>query len=262
MSTPGRFLFGGQVVAAGVRLERPRFREVRAALVLPGIGGDASVRDGPAVLAGLVRFAHASSRVIGEQDGNTCRTRVSCVIHGLEMPGVLRADRLAAELTSTHGDGHAFHEDTLTVEGLRVDGHPYQVNAPLLQTVRSGPTLAQLKSAVARDPAAARSVTESAGGGLVCSLVEGRAAETAGEPHRGSPGLSGIRLSDGRPLGGLSRRFEMDGNTVDVFLGEYRVGERSRRLTMLRVDFEPTGQAAEPRHGSLVFLEIRIDAGA
>lgn len=241
MSTPARFLFGGQVVAAGVRLERPRFREVRAGLVLPGIGGDASVRDGPAVLAGLVRFAHASSRVIGDQDGNTCRTRVSCVIHGLEMPGVLRADRLAAELSSTHGDGHAFHEDTLTVEGLRVDGHPYQVNAPLLQTVRSGPTLAQLKSAVARDAAAARSVSESAGGGLVCSLVEGRAAETAGGP---------------------SRRFEMDGNSVDVFLGEYRVGERSRRLTMLRVDLEPSGQAAEPRQGSLVFLEIRIDAGA
>jgi hypothetical protein len=236
--TSSRVLFGGAAVAAGVRLERPRYREVRGAVVLPGIGGEASVRDGPSVLAGLVRFGHASSRVIGEQDAGGGRTRVSCVIHGLDMPGVLRADRLAAELSSTSGPDHAFHEDSLTVEGLRVDGHPYQVNAELLRAIRTGPTLDRLREVVGRDPVAARAVSETGPGELVCSLVEARAQ-------------------------GAARRFAMDSTMVQVSLGEYAIGERQRRLTMVRVELEPVaGQspAAEARQGAILFLELAIDA--
>jgi hypothetical protein len=225
--TSSRVLFGGAAVAAGVRLERPRYREVRGAVVLPGIGGEASVRDGPSVLAGLVRFGHASSRVIGEQDAG-----------GVDMPGVRRADRLAAELSSTSGPDHAFHEDSLTVEGLRVDGHPYQVNAELLRAIRTGPTLDRLREVVGRDPVAARAVSETGPGELVCSLVEARAQ-------------------------GAARRFAMDSTMVQVSLGEYAIGERQRRLTMVRVELEPVaGQspAAEARQGAILFLELAIDA--
>lgn len=152
---------------------------------------------------------------------------------------MLRADLLSAELRSTYTDHHSFHEQIVKVAGLEVDGEGWAVDASLLATVRSCSTLAELKSAAAASPDLSRSMVETRSGDLACYLVAPSGAGPTPPP--------------------MPRVVERGATRHRVFLGEYVIAERQRRLTMLRVEMEPLAGDPQARQGSLTFLELRIN---
>jgi hypothetical protein len=265
---PRRFLFHAEAVAYGARIDAPRLREVKAAIALPSIGGNAHAHANAHDPQALVRFDYAVSSVSGERRGKAYETRAACTLEGVEVAGVLRADVLAAVLTSRYVDGHSFHEESVTVKGLTVNGQAYEVDASALNGVRKCPTLATLKATLARDP------------GLAATFLKtGGPANAKGQPVETSSGELACFLLEPR-LGQkpASLQFEAKGRKFQIVLGEYMIGERERRLTLLRVVLGPatlpppsrppkggaapmmlTKEGEPPSDDSLVFAEMRIN---
>ena len=263
---PHRFLFHAEAVAYGARIEAPRLREVKAAIALPTVGGRAHAFAEAHDPRALVRFDYAVSSVSGERHGDAYETRAACTLEGVEVAGILRADVLGTVLTSRYVDGHSFYEKSVIVEGLSVNGQACDLDASTLDSVRKAPTFATLKAALGRDA------------GLAASFLKaGGPADAKGQPVETSSGQLACFLVE--PRQGAPLQFEVDGRQFRVFLGEYVIAERERRLTLLRVDLGPPAppppppsrapkgggapklalKAAPPSEGSLVFAESRIN---
>src|SRR5262245_45406218 len=224
MPPESRFIFNGGVVALGAFLDQPRRREVRGAVALPDVGGRASVQEGPPNLNGIVHYMYASSGVSGERIGDEYETRGTCTMEGLEVGDYLRADLLSGVLTSRYADHHRFHEESVTLKGLWINGEDIPLRARMLDIVRSCPTRSDLHARAKRDglfttdliavgtPREAGKLIETKSGDLGCFLFE---------PHY--------------------RRFERNGIRYEIFIGELVVQDKQRRLNLLRIEAHPVG---------------------
>jgi hypothetical protein len=247
MTLERRFLYHGEVVAYAARLDQPRLRDVKGAVALPGAGGRASVLE-PSDPGALVRFDYAASSVSGERYGDAYETRVTCSIEGLDVGGVLRADLLSAVLTSSYASEHHFCEESVTLKGLWADGESRDADAQVLTSVRACPTLARLRSAAVHDARLHRSLA-----------AAGTPFDAAGQPRLTSAGDVACHLFDPPQL-----RFRSGATDYHVFLGEYLIAERQRRLTLLRIEMTPSTVRegrGDPvsREGTVVLLELRVN---
>ncbi|HWM84538.1 MAG TPA: hypothetical protein VNO33_01845 [Kofleriaceae bacterium] len=233
-----RFLFHGEVVAFGARLSQPHRRQVRGAVALPNVGGRANVNADPPDLGGLVRYDSASSSVSGESyeykrdkgSETEYETRATASMEGLELGDFLRVDFMSTVLKVVYVDRHRFHEESVMLRGLWVQGKgdiPVQ-NSRMLTAVRDCPTYEALESRVkdknllaqnlvcAGTPKDSGQVLVTRSEDFVCYLFE---------PH--------------------FIEFETDTTKYQVFLGEYRVSRRQRRLTMMRIEARPLGSGSQ-----------------
>jgi hypothetical protein len=241
-----RFIFNGEVVAFGAVLARPRRREVRGAVALPGPGGRVSSQEGPPDLGDIARFDYANSSVSGERYRNEegdkeFETRATCTMAGLEVGDFLRADLVSAALTSRFVRHHRFHEEVVTLRGLWINGQDIIVRPTMLDTVRKCPTLGSFKERARKDglitsdcvcpgtPREGGKVVQTSSGDLVCYLLE---------PHY--------------------IPFERGGTRFEIFLGEYLIHERERRLTMIRIEARPiAGGGHGPDRGDVARAAMR-----
>lgn len=246
MAGPSPFVFHGGVFPFEARLDGGRpVHFMRGTVALPRVGGVFTEDDGPWVLPpigsatpGTIR--RVQRRVTGEGDARRSTTRVTCAIEGLVLPGLMTAERLQAGLTSTFdGERHSFEEE-VTVEGLKIDRKAYQVDEAVLGRVR-GRSLAQLRDTVRADPA------------LVPHAIDGDDAEPAAAA---SGNLACFLVQPHEPL-----RFAKGSTELDVVVGEYSIGDRQRRLTMLRIEMKPHAAATDAafQQGSVVFMELLVN---
>jgi hypothetical protein len=247
MAVQRRFLYHGEVVAYAARLDQPRLRDVRGAVALPGTGGRVSLLE-TSDPGALVRFDYAASSVSGERYGEAYETRATCSIEGLDVCGVLRVDLLSAVLTSSYVHEHAFHEETVTLKGLWADGEYRSTDSQVLTRVRACPTLSKLRAAATEDERLRKSLA-----------AAGTPFDGAGMPRPTAAGDLACHLFDPGNL-----RFRVESTIYDVFLGEYLIAERQRRLTMLRVEMKPAeglaaGGEASSLDGTVILLELRIN---
>jgi hypothetical protein len=247
MTPERRFLYHGEVVAYAAHLDQPRLRDVKGAVALPGAGGRASALE-PSDPGALVRFDYAASSVSGERYGDAYETRVTCSIEGLDVGGVLRADLLSAVLTSSYVSDHHFCEEAVTLKGLWANGEYRDADAQVLTSVRACPTLARLRSAAVHDVRLHRSLA-----------AAGTQFEPAGQPRLTSAGDIACHLFDPPHL-----RFRAGATDYQVFLGEYLISERQRRLTLLRIEMAPStprDARGDPvaREGTVILLELRVN---
>jgi hypothetical protein len=257
MPVASSFLFHGEVFPFGAQLEQPRVRNVKGAVALPRVGGELRIADGPWDLGALgsfsaqpARVARVTSEASGEGNAASSRTHVACTIEGLELPGILKADRLSADITSTFVNGrHSFVQDVV-LDGLELDGQAgqYVMRRHVLDAVQASPTVADLRLRMNSDAAVMDNCVNAGTNGtgdVACFLLEPTVNNTVQR----------------MPLTIIKGDTE-----VDVFVGEYLVAAQSRRLTMLRIEMKPAAasaaaaaRAAAPQNGSMVFLELVIN---
>ncbi len=246
MAVQRRFLYHGEVVAYAARLDQPRLRDVKGAVALPGTGGRVSLLE-TCDPGALVRFDYAASSVSGERYGEAYETRATCSIEGVDVCGVLRVDLLSAVLTSSYVHEHAFHEETVTLKGLWANGEYRGTDSQVLTRVRACPTLSKLKVAASEDERLRKSLA-----------AAGTSFDGAGRPRPTGAGDLACHLFEPGSL-----RFRVASTSYEVFLGEYLIAERQRRLTMLRVEMKPAEGAAaagaESVEGTVILLELRIN---
>lgn len=243
---PQSFWFHGNAVVFAGHLRAPidETLEVLGATALPATGGLASATVDRFEHRSLVRFERGSSAVAGRASehsgGTTYDTMVTSTIEGLDILGVVTADRVVARLVSIHSGDHTEPEilplgssfTNLRVAGVPVDLVPHD---PLL---KHGTYAAVAKS---------------------CS---GRVVGGDGAPLK-KPATGELRTMDWK-LGEPSPEFEdrlmltplFDAVTSGapagleasgpgwlrlagfgtIYFGEYLLTRFSRRLTMVRVE--------------------------
>lgn len=139
-----RYRFHGFAVAAAGRITKP-FTEVieaQAATALPQLGGHGTARVAGFKRREALQFDLATSEVTGEEcpceiHGWTAATRIQSTLEGLNIFGVITADRVVASLLSTAIPG--CDEPSVKLlgtrfEGLKIAGIPIDVelSVPIL----------------------------------------------------------------------------------------------------------------------------------
>ena len=192
----------------------------RASAALSTIGGHASAEERAFHFQDFVCFKSAHTFVSGKhRRDDTYVTHASTVVKGLNILGVVTADKIVSRLTSVHSprepEGHIVAEDS-RFEGLRINGQDVKVilRHDLLVECR---TFADLMRGIAGDKKSGRIVAFEEGGRVaVCSLVE--KIETK--------------------LGGVDTKqhvIEVK-NFGKIFLAEVFASPGMRTLTMLRLE--------------------------
>lgn len=235
------FIYHGDVVAFGARLDRPRRREVRGTVALTRVGGQASVREDALNLDGRVRFKYASSAASGDSymaDGNeTHETRTTCTLEGLEFAGVVRADFVSATLVSTFtNDQHRFVEETVSMRGLWVNGRDRGLE-------RRTPH-------IPKEPCGLEDIKRHAQNhGHLASRLEDLHTRPDGSPSSHCGKL--VQTSNGHLACYLLEpsyiAFDRNGIRYELFLGEYLIYDQQRRLTMLRIESHPLPETKAAR---------------
>ena len=235
------FVYHGDVVAFGARLDRPRRREVRGTVALTRVGGQASVREEALNLDDRVRFKYASSAASGDSymaggDVETHETRTTCTVEGLEFAGVVRADFVSATLVSTFTNQHRFIEETVSMRGLWVNGRDR--------------ALERRKPHIPDGPCGLEDIKRHAQKhGHMASRLEDlhTGAEGAPSPHCGKL----VQTKSGHLACYLLEpsyiAFERNGILYELFLGEYLIYDQQRRLTMLRIESHPLPETKAAR---------------
>ena len=262
-----RFIFHGNAAAIGGRIVRPAdvIIDSPVSSSLTVVGGRTQSKSGPAKFGDWVSIGSAASSAEGifddlqqqvefsyhriEQDTLAMTTRVSADVTELsvdEKPN-LRIKRVHAGLTSRSpaGSGEpsiAIDKDT-TIEGVTIDGIGLNVELAL-STFQRYDTRSKLLTA-ADDPEFVRSSGSSL---FMTSPTGGVAAPPAGRLLRGYGTIYATLVKSitwsGQPFAGAT----IDNNVVTIpnfgkiFFGELIITERSRRLTMARLELgSPTG---------------------
>lgn len=136
---PSRFRFHGQAIAAGGRIHHPfhEFIETQAASALPEIGGHGSAESSKFRYRDILRFDHARTEVTGSRtegpNGKPIhKTLVRARVDGLDIMGVVTADRVELRLVSftddEPGDEPCFKFTGSYFENLRIAGVPVKVH--------------------------------------------------------------------------------------------------------------------------------------
>ena len=231
MASPEPFVFHGGIFPFQARVEGARpTTQVKGHFAVPSVGGDFSADDGPWDLAdvggrGPGRIERVEIVVLGKGDSSDSETVVECTLSGVALPRVT-ATTLSARLVSRF-DGvlHAFEAEVAAVD-LEIDQKPYQVNRTLLASLQ-------------RKPAA-----------TIRNMASLGAASFA--PINGpDTNLACFVVQPAQPASAVS----------DVVVGEYAIGERDRRLTMLRMPSAApaAGATASSRGGSVVLLQVFVN---
>jgi hypothetical protein len=232
MSTPPPprgFYFHASALALGGHVARP-YREpleAQGSAVLPVVGGRGSARVGAYRFRDFVSFRSATTTVDGASGPDGAppfRTEATVTVEGLDIGGVVTADRIHAQLVSEHrGDDR----DTPFVirasfENLRIAG----------AEVRPKPHARLFESATAR------ALREWQGRSRELRDVLGRPLDIVDR----QPVLTSLFAPPDAPSGGRGEggwgifvpRFGM------VYLGELSVVAGERRLTMIRTEVVAT----------------------
>lgn len=125
-----RFQFGAEGVAIGGYLERPvdELIESQAATTLSPVGGYGSARVDNFRYRELISVKSARTVVAGrgalQHDSPVFSTLATTIVEGLDIMGVVTADRVVARLTITQRDGALpeFSVEGSHFQGLRVKG--------------------------------------------------------------------------------------------------------------------------------------------
>jgi hypothetical protein len=192
----------------------------RASAALSTIGGHASAEERAFHFQDFVCFKSAHTFVSGKhRRDDTYVTHASTVVKGLNILGMVTAERIVSRLTSVHSprepEGHIIADDS-RFEGLRINGQDVKVTLrhDLLVKCR---TFADLTKGIAGDKKSGRIVAFEEGGKVaVCSLVE--KIETK--------------------LGGVDAKQHLIEvkNFGKIFLAEVFISPGTRTLTMLRLE--------------------------
>ena len=136
---PSRFRFHGHAIGAGGRIHHPfhEFIDIQAASVLPEIGGHGSSHSHDFRYRDILRFDHAhtevtGSRVDGPSGKPTHKSLVRARVDGLDIMGMVTADRVEARVvsfTDDDADGEPCFKFTGSYfENLRIAGVPVKVH--------------------------------------------------------------------------------------------------------------------------------------
>jgi hypothetical protein len=192
----------------------------RASAALPTIGGHAMAEERAFHFQDFVCFKSAHTFLSGKhRRDDTYVTHASTVVKGLNILGMVTAEKIVSRLTSVHSprepEGHIIAEDS-RFEGLKINGQDVKVTLrhDLLVKCR---TFADLTKGIAGDKKSGRIVAFEEGGKVaVCSLVE--KIETK---------LSGVDAKQ--------HLIEVK-NFGKIFLAEVFTSPGTRTLTMLRLE--------------------------
>lgn len=138
---PSRFRFHGYAIGAAGQIRKPfsEVIEVQAASALPQIGGHGSARTAHFKYREILQFELAHTEVTGgpcdcdrDSDKTSFSTRINSTVEGLNILGMVTADRVVATLSSTYtaaSDGEPSVRLIGTrFENLRIAGIPIDVD--------------------------------------------------------------------------------------------------------------------------------------
>lgn len=147
--------------------------KAKASTSLPTIGGHAAAHHAEFSFRNLVSFKNAHTHVSGRRVRDEYLTHASTIIEGLNVEGVLTADRITCNLSSTHSREHP--EPLILAHGskfenLRIKGQP--VNITLRdELLQDCDTLEKLRNHVARERQSGK-IRRYDDGAVICTLVE------------------------------------------------------------------------------------------
>jgi len=190
----------------------------QASASLSQIGGNATAQVEDFHHQDFVSFKSAHTHISGKRRRDeTFVTHASTVIEGLDILGVVRAERIVCRLTSIHNhkekEGHIIAEDS-RFDGLRISGEDVKVilRHDLLVKCK---TFDDLAKGIASDAKSGK-IAETNDGVAICSLVE--KIETK---------LKGVDVK---------RHLIEVPNFGKIFLAEIYAEPGTRTLTMLRLE--------------------------
>ena len=136
---PSRFRFHGHAIGAGGRIHNPfqEIIEIQAASALPEIGGYGAARSTSFRYREILQFDAAHSEVTGSRTSNgdgsgVFNTLIKSTVENLNIMGMITADRVVANLVSTHDGGPesepSFKLSGTRFENLKVAGVPVKVD--------------------------------------------------------------------------------------------------------------------------------------
>lgn len=137
---PSRFRFHGNAIGAAGRISKPfsDVIEVQAAAALPQIGGYGSARSAGFKYREILHFDLAHSEVTGSPgrtDGVNAvfETRITSTVEGLNIMGMVTADRVVATLASKYTTPTSDGEPSVRLigtrfENLKIAGIPVEVD--------------------------------------------------------------------------------------------------------------------------------------
>jgi hypothetical protein len=168
------FHAGGQAFSAEFTRPVPYQVPALAAAFLPTIGGHGQARVDDYDVPRLVKFKSAHTHTSGSfQDLKTATAQVTTTIEGLNILGIVTADRITARLTTEHkidrAEGHilAFGSE---FENLRIGGYEFKIRLRH-ELLLHNDTHAKLVKQIASEKKSGR-MAGTKGGVTVCSLVE------------------------------------------------------------------------------------------
>jgi hypothetical protein len=192
--------------------------QAQASASLPTIGGHATAQVENFHHQDFICFKSADTHISGKRRRDeTFVTHASTVVKGLNILGVVTAERIVCRLTSVHSpkekEGHIIAEDS-RFEGLKINGEDVKVilRHDLLVKCK---TFADLTKGIASDTKSGK-IAESYDKVVICSLVE--KIETK---------LKGVDVK---------RHLIEVPNFGKIFLAEVFAEPGTRTLTMLRLE--------------------------
>jgi hypothetical protein len=251
---PGRFRFQGTAIGAGGRITTPfkEFIEIQAATALPEIGGYGLARSVDFRFREFLRFDLAYSEVIGSEsdddDGNPVfSTLVKSTVEGLDIMGIVTADRIVSNLVSEFIAGSTEGPTVKLIgshfQNLRIAGIPINVISALdiLDKYDTHTSLRDAYGSVER-------VRDLFGDAALQARFKDAPPKVAGwfthavQAHPEMPAINGISTVS------LVRKLEPEGEGLDCWghvirvegfgvirLGEVRISSLSRSVTMLQI---------------------------
>jgi hypothetical protein len=225
LNLPTRFSFKGLALAAAGQITSPFFDtiEVQASSALPEIGGYGSAKAVDFRYRDLIRFDVAHTHVIGSSinccdNGPSFTTLLQASVEGLDVMGMVTADRVVSRLMTTYSEGAT--EPSVKVigtrfENLKIAGIPVEVDlaVDLLDRYHKFNDLSQAYEKGEKD---LRDLFAGANKISRASMVRGLKPASAGLDYSGHivqvPGLGAVRLAEIRitPLTRIVSMIQID----------------------------------------------------
>jgi len=263
-----RYRFHGFAVAAAGRITKPftELIESQAATALPHLGGHGTARVAGFRRREALQFDLAVSEVTGEDcdcevNGWSAATRLQSTIEGLNIMGMVTADRVVANLVSTF-TGRSDDEPSVKLlgtrfEGLKIAGVPVQVDL-LTPILDDHDTRNSLAAAYKEDGEVRRMLDAAMLRGKIADVPQHvarwfRHRKDSDElPHmNGTTSVSLVRgITPEKPgLKHWGHVIHVDGFGT-VRLAEVDISKRTRVVNMVQVEFDC------PYEGKLMCLSV------
>ncbi len=232
-----RHVYRGAAVGVGANMTGPvPAAEVVAASALPVVGGQGLDEAAAGVAAGVVRFQSAKAATRGVLTRGVFETVASSDVRGVDVNGVVTAQRIAATLRSRRKEpgGPAFYEEEVTIQGLTVGGRPVGLDDSAVRLIRKFPTFEDLVAGYAKNDSLRKLIDGSCPPGV---RKTGRLPR--GEGDNVHVGLLKPDTEKGAWFAAIPIIVDQGSTRYFVFIGEHLISRFSRRLTVLRVVMRP-----------------------